>query len=290
MKRTIESTAFTLFVTLSMVGCSTSPNPPQSSANVSSAPVAAPVPSASGNNSEAVDFAKAMTEITRQTWPEAEAVWSLELTPQEVVGDVLHYRKSVTHCKATISISEAWFRQNENSQRTFVGSALKALHQPPAMPSGELDYYPNSTGELQVAVKGRVVAHGTYTKNKSEVRLEPGTYVVERSSSGPLTASVSIANEGSVVRFQGSTNVPDGDSILVTLKGHGYEGQTKALVAGGRFTTEGFSNRGRALTPGTYSLQFNVFEPKSGLMVEAKRTISIPDAVSVSIVFRPVRL
>jgi hypothetical protein len=284
MGRTTPSLAISLLA-LSILGCSAPTNSPHQSASL----VVSPVVSATGNNSEAVNFAKAMTEITRQTWPQAEAVWSLELTPQEVGGDVVQYRKSVTHCKATISISDAWFRQNENSQRNFIGSALKTLHQPPAMPSGELDYYPNSTGELQVAVKGRVVAHGTYTKSKSDVRLEPGTYAVERSSSGPLTASVSIANEGSVVRFQGSTNVPDGDSILVTLKGHGYEGQTKVLVVGGGFTTEGFSNRGRAFSPGTYSLQFNVFEPKSGLMIEAKRAISIPEAAPFSMVFRPVK-
>lgn len=288
MSRTIPS--LTTLLALSIFGCSTPTNSFQQSPNVSGSRVVSAVVPATGNNSEAVDFAKAMTEITRQTWPQAEAAWSLELTPQEVGGDVVQYRKSVTHCKATISISDAWFRQNESSQRSFIGSALKTLHQPPAMPSGEMDYYPNSTGELQVAVKDRVVAHGTYTKNKSEVRLEPGTYAVERSSSGPLTASVSITNEGSVIRFQGSTNVPDGDEILVTLEGHGYEGQTKVLVVGGRFTTEGFSNRGRALSRGSYSLQFNVFEPKSGLMVEARRMISIPDAASVSMMFRAVKL
>jgi hypothetical protein len=230
-----------------------------------------------------------MTGIARQTWPKAEIVWNLELTPQQISGNILQYRKNVTHCNAMISASDEWLRQTETSQRTFLKSSLDALHKSPALPANTLDYYPNSSGEVLVQVKDRVVARGTYTRTKTDVRIEPGTSLGDKLASHQFVASVSIVKAGSAIRFQGTTNVSDGESILITLKGHGYQGQTKVMVSGGRFITEGFSNRGRELSSGGYSLQFNVYDPKTGLKIEAKRAITLPDTITVAMTFKPVQ-
>jgi hypothetical protein len=129
-----------------------------------------------GNNREAVGFAKAMTDLDRQTWPKAGAIWSLDLTPRQVAGDILGYRRHVTRCVATISMSNEWLRQTESDQRTFLTAALHVLHRPPVFAMEPLDYYPNSTGEVLVKVGGRIVARGTYTATKTTIHLEPGTF------------------------------------------------------------------------------------------------------------------
>lgn len=132
-------------------------------------------PQSGGNNSEAASFAKAMTDLTRYTWPKGNVIWYLELTPQQIKGDIITYRKSVTHCKASITASEDWVRQSPSDQRAFVRALLDTLHKAPAISSGELDYYPNSSGEVVVKVGNRVVARGTYTKTRTQISLQPGT-------------------------------------------------------------------------------------------------------------------
>jgi len=141
MKGNNVPTCLVLLGSLTLLSC-TSPPAQQTSAPGSRPTSLAVQPG--GNNAEAADFAKAITELTRQTWPKARAVWNLELTPQEVAGDILTYRRHVTHCKATVSMSDEWLRQTESEQRTFLRSSLDVLHKAPAFQSGALDYYPNS--------------------------------------------------------------------------------------------------------------------------------------------------
>ncbi len=187
-------------------------------------------------------------------------------------------------------MSDEWLRQTESGQRTFLRSSLDVLHKAPAFPSGALDYYPDSSGEILIKVGHRVVARSTYTRAKTDVRLEPGTFAEDRPSASQFSASLSIVREGGAMSLQGTTNLFDGQSILVTLEGQGYSGQTKVSVSGGRIATEGFSNRGRPLSPGVYSLQLNVFNPKTGLMIEAKRRVTLFSARTVELTFKPVKL
>jgi hypothetical protein len=243
-----------------------------------------------GNNSEAISFAQTLTEISQQTWPKAHAVWDLELTPQEIGGDIVSYRMHVSHCKAIVSMSDDWLQQTENDQRSFIRTSLNILHQAPAFPTGQVDYYPNSSGEVAVIVGSRTVAHGTYTREKTAIQLEPGTFLQKDSSAKKYTATFAITNNGGIVSFNGTTNLPEGQSILVTLEGHGFSGQTKVTVSGGHFQTERFSNAGRPLSPGIYSLQFNVFNPETALMIEAQRKIDLSSIKTVEMSFKPVEL
>jgi len=244
----------------------------------------------SGNNPEAVSFAKAMTDLTRQTWPKSQAVWNLELIPQQLNDNLLDYRKSVTRCSATISMSDEWLRQTESEQRSFLKTALDVLHLVPALPTGPLDYYPNSSGEVSIKVADRVVAHGTYTRTRTDIHLEPGSFAQSKPSNSEFTLSVSVVNDGGRVRFQGTTSLPDSESILVTLEGRGYSGQTKVTVNGGRIVTDTFSNGGASLSPGSYSLQFNVFDPKTNLMIQAKTRLMLFEARTIDLKFKPVSL
>jgi hypothetical protein len=253
-------------------------------------PTATAQSQASGNNAEATSFAKDMTQMTQQTWPKAKAVWHLELTPNEAADDIISYRKKVTYCKGTIMMSEEWLRQTESAQRDFLKSSLDVLHRPPAFSSGKLDYYPNSSGEVTIMVGGRAVAHGSYTPSRTRAnRLEPGSFVQDKSDS-KYFAQVSVLDHGGKVSFQGSTNLADRESILLTLERRGYSAQTKSIVSGGKFTTETFSARGQPLSPGTYVLQMNIFNPKTGLMVEGKQSLTLFTTQSVKISFKPKRL
>ncbi len=85
MKGNNVPTCLVLLGSLTLLSC-TSPPAQQTSAPGSRPTSLAVQPG--GNNAEAADFAKAITELTRQTWPKARAVWNLELTPQEVAGDI----------------------------------------------------------------------------------------------------------------------------------------------------------------------------------------------------------
>jgi hypothetical protein len=163
-----------LFYALALSSCSTEPAETSPPAETLSNPPTNTTAASSGNNAETRDFAAAMTEITKQTWPKGEVVWSLELTPKRIADDIVSYRKRVTFCKATISVVLAeWVSVPENDQRAFVRSAMNVLHKPPAFSTGNLDYYPNSSGEVFVVQQGSDLhwARGTYTGTKTSVRL-----------------------------------------------------------------------------------------------------------------------
>jgi hypothetical protein len=292
-KRGVVFAGLALATTLALHSCATSPTPPDRD---NTAPKSRPAPvlmQPGGNNEDAADFARAMTEIARQSWPKSQTVWNLELVPQEVIGDIQAYRRRVTYCKATISMSDEWLRQTESGQRNFLRASLDALHKAPLLPlSDSLDYYPNSSGEVSIKVGSRVVASGTYTRSKMDIRLEPGTFVQEkdRPAASQFHASLSIVREGGAISSRGTTNLGDGESILVSLEGPNYFGQTKVTVNEGMFVTELFSNKGRPLSAGAYSLQLNVFNPKTMLLIEAKRSLTLFSTGVVELTFGPVNL
>ena len=122
--------------------------------------------------------------------------------------------------------------------------------------------------------------------NELPSALKPRTSEKETAARPIYSARISILNESGSVRFTGTTNLPDSESILVSLEGTGYTAQSKVIVRNGRFTTEQFSNRGKALSPGTYTLHLNVYNPKSKLMVEAKTRINPHEPKTVDITFK----
>jgi hypothetical protein len=163
---------FALFCVLALSSCFAEPvekTAPKAHSN-------SPTTSAArnGNNEEARDFAAAMTEMSKQTWPKGQVVWNLELTPKDITGDIISYRKRVTYCNATISMNySAWKSLTKSDQRAMVIGAMKVLHKPPVLITGDLDYYPNSSGEVDITdnIVGVAWAYGTYTRTKTSVRL-----------------------------------------------------------------------------------------------------------------------
>ncbi len=238
-----------------------------------------------GVNSEAQDFAKSMTELAKATWPKGKVVWHLELSPKIVKDDIVAYRKSVKYCKATISVSEEWFKITETEQRNFIKTSLDVLHKPSAFPSKTLDYYPNSSGELSMLVGDKVVATGKYSNTKTDISLKPRTY--KKDTKAKYSAKISILNKDGLIQFQGVTNLQNSESILFTISKGSYSAQSKAVVQNGSFLTETFSNKGNPLSPGTYSLHLNVFNPKTSLMIEAKGTIILPQTKVIELTFNP---
>jgi hypothetical protein len=81
-----------------------------------------------GNNLEAEDLARAATNLARATWPKAESVWEVELTPERITGDIPSYRRRVTRCKVTIWInSEEWQKATESDQRALIKGYLDSF-------------------------------------------------------------------------------------------------------------------------------------------------------------------
>lgn len=260
-------------------------------ADASSTPRAQP----RGNNSEAVSFARDMTSLNQATWPKAQAVWELDLTPEQLRSDILSYRRSVTHCSATITMSDEWLLKSERVQRDYIKANLDVLHRAPALLNESLDYYPHSSGQIVIKVGTRVVARGTYTPFKTgPITLEPETYVqdkpIQDKPTSQHTAEVTIVRHDGFVSFQGTTDLADSESILFSLSGQGYAGQTKATVAGGKFSTENFTNEGSSLAPGAYSLGLNVFNPVTGLMIAGRRNFELPTTKTLRVSFKPVNL
>jgi hypothetical protein len=242
-----------------------------------------------GNNSEALSFATAMTRMAKATWPKANIVWHLELTPARLAEDIEKYRRSVTSCKARIFVNDEWYRETAASQRTFIESTLNVLHKPPAFPAKTLDYYPNSSGEVLIIVGERVVATGRYTKTTSSVSLQPGTSKSPRPTPD-YTAKVVLLNEGSRPRFRVFTNLPNGESILFTLQRGSYTAQDKATVRNGESVTGLFGYNGGQFPPGVYSLQLNVFNPTTGLMVQASGRVNLFQTREIELTFTRTKL
>lgn len=129
-----------------------------------------------GTNSESIDFAKDMTDLARVSCPKCNIVWQLELEPKTIKGDIVAYRKSVTYCKATITLNNNWLKQTAEEKKYFIESCINVLHKSPLIStSGVIDYYPNSSGEVTLLVGNKVVATGNYTKTEFKIFLKPST-------------------------------------------------------------------------------------------------------------------
>lgn len=146
------------------------------------------------------------------------------------------------------------------------------------------------------ATKAGLVIAGAILAISLVKRFEPTTAAL-RAPTTPnqdkgqrYVAQITIINHGGSVSFQGATNLADSESILFTLKGRGYSGQANATVTGGQFGTETFTNRGSSLPPGAYSLQLNVFNPRTGLMIEGQQDLTLFTTKTVSVSFKPVKL
>jgi len=242
-----------------------------------------------GSNAESQNFAKSMNENSRAFG--AKATWQLELAPKEMKGDIVSYRKSVKYCKATITMDDDWFKLTNTDQENFIGSMLNTLHKPAAFQSKTLDYYPNSSGELSIVVKGKVVATGKYTTTKTDVFLNSGTYKEDTVNvKGKYTAKITVLNTDGRIQFQGTTNIPDSQSILLSLRHSSYSAQANVKVQNGSFISEKFSKMGQPLSSGSYSLHLNIFNPKSRLMLEGKGTFNVPQTHNLVVVFNPTKL
>jgi hypothetical protein len=240
----------------------------------------------SGNNSEATDFAATMTKIAKATWPKANIVWRLELTPQQMARNIVQYRKSVEYCKVTIYAGSEWQIQTKADQETYIKSVLNALHKSPALSSGTLDYYPNSSGELTVKIDGRTVATGRYSAASMRINVQPGTYKADSIATASYSATISAIREGGAVRFKAETNLPTSEEVLFTVSQGSYSAQSKARVVNGSAVTEGFTNGGSPLSPGIYTIKLNVFNPRTGLMIAATGEVNLFRSQSVRVVFK----
>lgn len=242
-----------------------------------------------GTNAEAKRFAESMNKLA--TALGAKSVWKLELAPKEIKGDIIAYRKSVKYCKATITPDQDWLQLTNTEQENYVRTMLNALHKPAVFQSEILDYYPNSSGELSIVFKGKVVATGKYTLTETTVSLSPGTYKKDTVNvPGKYTAKITVINKNGRIQFQGTTNLPNSESILFSLRQGSYYAQTDVKVQNGTFLSETFSNMGKPLSSGTYSLHLNIYNSKSRLMLEARVPLLLPQTRTLDIIFNPTKL
>jgi hypothetical protein len=72
---------------------------------------------------------------------------------------------------------------------------------------------------------------------------------------------------------KGETNLPDGTELMVTVsrKESSYSAQDKVVVAGGKFQTVSFSQKGNDLNPGRYSVE--VLMPYPGVQSQGVRSV-----------------
>lgn len=80
------------------------------------------------------------------------------------------------------------------------------------------------------------------------------------SSSNPLHVSINcqLEKHGGRVRAVAQTNLPDNTKIIVNVHSKYYKTQETCIVAGGQFTSNWFTNRGKSLTPGKYHVSFEL--------------------------------
>ncbi|PIC80530.1 hypothetical protein CSV75_01690 [Sporosarcina sp. P18a] len=67
-----------------------------------------------------------------------------------------------------------------------------------------------------------------------------------------------VIDEDNKVVIKGETNIPDGGELMFTVSGTGYDGQTKQVIAYGKFQTEPFSKEGKGLPVGDYTLSISL--------------------------------
>jgi hypothetical protein len=151
-----------------------------------------------------------------------------------------------------------------------------------------LDYYPNSNGEVSILVDNKVVATGKYTKSKVNIALQPNTYQKDEVGKVFIKINVIMENNGGI-KFVGTTNIPDSQSILFSLHhpkwGRNYR-QSDPAVHNGTFSTETFTDNYKPMPFGKYTLQLNATNP----FLEAKGTFILPDTRSIVLTFSPTKL
>lgn len=242
------------------------------------------------SNKEAQDFATAMNNNSKAFGVKAE--WYIELEPAEIKGDIEEYRNSVKYVKATITVDPyKWEKMTNTAQDNFIRAMMNTIHKPAAFQSKTLDYYPNSSGELSIVAKGKVIAKGTYTPTTSDVKLgDETTYAKDTVNvKGKYSVKLTVDNKDNGIELKGLTDLPEGEEVLISLKGEGFSGQSKVAVRDGKFTTETFSNRGSALLSGEYSVYLNVYNSKTTLMLEGRDKLNIPQTTKLSIVMNPTK-
>lgn len=74
-----------------------------------------------------------------------------------------------------------------------------------------------------------------------------------------LTIEVSLHSEcnNGKLRFQASTNIPDGTPIIFTLKGRKYSAQCKATINAGTLKSDWFSDKGNQINDGFYTIELS---------------------------------
>lgn len=60
------------------------------------------------------------------------------------------------------------------------------------------------------------------------------------------------------VKFSGETNLPDDGQLMFTVNGPKYRAQTKAFIKNGEFETDVFSDHGKGLPAGEYTLEVSL--------------------------------
>jgi hypothetical protein len=239
-----------------------------------------------GSNTESRNFAKTMSESSKSFGVMAQ--WQLELAPKEIMEEIVSYRKSVKYCKATITVNEEWFKLTNTDQENFIRVLLNNLHKPVIFQSKTLDYYPNSSGDVSIIVNGKLVATGKYTPTETNFSLVQGTYKEDTVNiKGKYKVRIKVLNTKGRIKFQGDTNIPNSESILLSLRQEGYSGQTQVKVQNGKFISTPFSNLGKPISPGSYSLKLNISNSKSRLMLEGKETFNFPQTQTFVIVLNP---
>ncbi len=72
-----------------------------------------------------------------------------------------------------------------------------------------------------------------------------------------VTMTVNPIISNGMVVIQGTTNLPEGTQLMLSLEGSGYLAQDSISVSNGMFTSAQFSNKGNSLANGTYTLKIS---------------------------------
>lgn len=94
----------------------------------------------------------------------------------------------------------------------------------------------------------RVPMPSTTTPKEEVKHLDEAVYLNISASTTGISTYISV-----------STNLPDGTKMVITLKGNGYNaGDDSVYVSNGVAKTTGFTNKGAALSPGTYTVNITM--------------------------------
>lgn len=112
-----------------------------------------------------------------------------------------------------------------------------------------------------------LTACGSESEPQKEEPISEETEQIEQDVEKKVPIDVNInveaVQEGGNVYFLGETNLPDFASLIFTITGENYNGQTKEIVINGKFKTELFSKKGDPLPTGEYSLSVSLSIPST---------------------------